>query len=60
MINKAAQAFAVTAIALSIGAIAAPAASAAPATAEPSATPVGSVALCLNIPIPPFSISVCL
>ncbi|MET7768420.1 hypothetical protein [Nocardia sp. NPDC005366] len=57
MVTKAAQAFAVTAIAVSIGTLAAPAASAAPAPSTPVA---GSVALCLNIPLPPFSISVCL
>ncbi|MBH0779591.1 hypothetical protein [Nocardia bovistercoris] len=59
MLNKATKVSAAAAIALSIGALAAPAASAAPAT-TPSATAVGSVAVCLNVPIGPISISVCL
>ncbi|MGN2638028.1 hypothetical protein ACWEKT_07790 [Nocardia takedensis] len=60
MFTKTTKISAAAAIALSLGAIAAPAASAAPATTVPSATAVGSVAVCLNVPIGPFSISVCL
>lgn len=60
MLNKATKVTAATAIALSIGAFAAPAASAAPVSSTPSANAVGSVAVCLNIPIGPVSISFCL
>ncbi|MEU8898671.1 hypothetical protein [Nocardia sp. NPDC048505] len=57
MISKPARsltvaAFAVSAIALSAG----PAA----AATTPTATPVGSVTLCFNLPLGPASVSICL
>ncbi|WP_019925171.1 hypothetical protein [Nocardia sp. BMG111209] len=63
MSAKVVQVSAAAAIVLSLGLIAAPAASAAsvPASAGTSATAVdGSVTACLNIPVPPVSISICL
>lgn len=60
MFARVAQVSAAGAIALSLGLLAAPSASAA-ATPEKSATPVdGSASVCLNIPVPPVSVSICL
>ncbi len=58
MSTRIAKVLAATAITLSLGALTAPAASAAPVS--PAVTPVvGSVALCLNIPLGLFSFSIC-
>ncbi|MET8872809.1 hypothetical protein [Nocardia sp. NPDC004604] len=57
MTTRIASAFAAIAIALSV---AAPVASAAPEAPAPTADPVGSVALCFNIPLGFFSFSICI
>ncbi len=59
MSTKIAKVFAATAVTLSLGVLAAPAASAAPVS--PAVTPVlGSAALCLNIPLGLLSFSICI
>lgn len=59
MSTRIAKVLAATAITMSLGTLAAPAASAAPVT--PAVTPVlGSAAVCLNIPLGLFSISICI
>ncbi|MFC8042572.1 hypothetical protein [Nocardia sp. NPDC057353] len=58
MLRTVTRASAVTAIALAAGALAAPAALAEAPEAKPI---VGSVAVCINIPVPPpVSINICL
>lgn len=59
MITKATQAIAATALTLTIGALFAPAASAAPGSPAPTTNALGSVAVCLNVPLGPVSISFC-
>ncbi|MFD0360176.1 hypothetical protein ACFQZZ_01785 [Nocardia sp. GCM10030253] len=58
MSTKIASALAAIAITLSVGALTAPTASAAPI--EPTPTLGGSVALCFNIPLGFFSFSICI
>ncbi|MGW4716347.1 hypothetical protein [Nocardia sp. NPDC004260] len=60
MITKATQAIAAAALTLTIGALFAPAASAAPASPVPTNDALGSVTVCLNIPLGPASISFCI
>ncbi|MBF6463699.1 hypothetical protein IU427_00715 [Nocardia beijingensis] len=60
MITKATQAIAATALVLAMGAFFAPAASAAPASPAPTTDALGSVAVCLNVPLGSVSISFCI
>ncbi|MFF0544893.1 hypothetical protein ACWEVD_20265 [Nocardia thailandica] len=57
MSSRIARPFAVTALALTLGALGAGTASAATVEATPI---VGSVAICTSIPVGPISINVCL
>ncbi|WP_454197630.1 hypothetical protein [Nocardia sp. Marseille-Q1738] len=60
MFTKAAQAIAATAITLFVGALVAPAASAAPASSAPTTNALGPVVICLNVPLGSVGVSFCI